>query len=471
MIKQFRVLIAVSALIALPIIVSAAYKADWTSLDSRPVPTWWSDAKFGIFIHWGIYAVPSYAPTDSEAGHGSVCYSEWYHGRLLLKEKSFLDHHEKVYGNAPYANFVSQFRAENFKPAVWAKIFRKSGAKYVVLTSKHHDGYALWPSSRTPYFNSVAIGPGRDICGELGDAVRAEGLKYGFYYSLYEYANPLCTKNFLNRSDVSPLSGKDWSAHMNFPQLRELVERYRADIIWPDGEWDFTDKELRSEEFLAWLYNESSVRDHVVVNDRWGKGCRGRHGGHYTTEYGSVDGNGDAGEIYHPWEECRGIGRSFGYNRFETAADYMSTEDILELLSKTVSGGGNLLLDIGPTADGRIPPVMECRLLEVGKWLDSHGEAIYGTSRAQGISTRSSRVYLTAKKDYVYAIVFGDGSVPVRLKTSRPVALVEQIGDAPLRQVMWSQEDSTVVFEAAPRTGVAVTFKITLKKMQNDERL
>ena len=224
-------------------------------------------------------------------------------------------------------------------------------------------------------------------------------------------------------------------------------------------------------EFLAWLYNESSVRDHVVVNDRWGKGCRGRHGGHYTTEYGSVDGNGDAGEIYHPWEECRGIGRSFGYNRFETAADYMSTEDILELLSKTVSGGGNLLLDIGPTADGRIPPVMECRLLEVGKWLDSHGEAIYGTSRAQGISTRSSRVYLTAKKDYVYAIVFGDGSVPVRLKTSRPVALVEQIGDAPLRQVMWSQEDSTVVFEAAPRTGVAVAFKITLKKMQNDERL
>ncbi|MBR3822285.1 MAG: alpha-L-fucosidase [Kiritimatiellae bacterium] len=462
MIKQFRVLIAVSALIALPIIVSAAYKADWTSLDSRPVPTWWSDAKFGIFIHWGIYAVPSYAPTDSEAGHGSVCYSEWYHGRLLLKEKSFLDHHEKVYGNAPYANFASQFRAENFKPAVWAKIFRKSGAKYVVLTSKHHDGYALWPSSRTPYFNSVAIGPGRDICGELGDAVRAEGLRYGFYYSLYEYANPLCTTNFLNRRDVTPLSGKDWAAHMNIPQLKELAERYRADIIWPDGEWDFTDKELRSEEFLAWLYNESPVRDNVVVNDRWGKGCRGRHGGHFTTEYGSVDGNGEAGEIHHPWEECRGIGRSFGYNRFETAADYMSTEDILELLSKTVSGGGNLLLDIGPTADGRIPPIMESRLLEVGAWLETFGAAIYGADRARTASAKASRVFLTQKGSVVYVMDFDDGKAPVRIDGVGAVKSVERMDGGNVK-VGWRQDGSSVEIEACPcEDAIASVYRLVL---------
>ena len=443
--------------------VFASYEAKWSSLDSRPVPQWWSDAKFGIFIHWGIYAVPSYAPTDSDAGHGSICYSEWYHGRLLLKEKVFQNHHAKVYGNAPYANFASSFRAENFNPGQWAKLFRKSGAKYVVLTSKHHDGYALWPSVRTPYFNSVSIGPGRDICAELGDAVRAEGLRYGFYYSLYEYANPLCTTNFLNRSDVSPLPGRDWAMHMNIPQLKELVERYRADIIWPDGEWDFTDKELRSEEFLAWLYNESPVRDSVVVNDRWGKGCRGHHGGHFTTEYGSVDGNGEAGEVRHPWEECRGIGRSFGYNRFETAADCMTSEEIIELLAKTVSGGGNLLLDIGPTADGLIPPLMEERLLAVGRWLGEYGDAIYGTVRAHRISAQDNRTYVTRKNNCAYVMVFGAGIRTVRIECAGLVDAVESLGSGSGRKVEWRMEDGGVVLTASPRKGSPSVYKMTIR--------
>ena len=460
--KWFLSAAAVTAVMA----VSAAYEASWSSLDSRPVPQWWSDAKFGIFIHWGIYAVPSYAPTDSDAGHGSICYSEWYHGRLLLKEKVFQDHHAKEYGNAPYANFASSFRAENFNPGQWAELFRKSGAKYVVLTSKHHDGYALWPSARTPYFNSVAIGPGRDICGELGDAVRAEGLKYGFYYSLYEYANPLCTTNFLDRSDVSPLTGREWAAHMNIPQLRELVERYRADIIWPDGEWDFTDKELRSEEFLAWLYNESPVREHVVVNDRWGKGCRGRHGGHFTTEYGSVDGNGEAGEIHHPWEECRGIGRSFGYNRFETVADCMTAEEIIELLAKTVSGGGNLLLDIGPTADGLIPPLMEDRLLSVGHWLEKCGDAIYGTVRAHGISARDRRVYVTRKNNDAYVMVFGEGTRTVRIGCAGQVVAVEPVGIVSGRKPDWRLEGGTVVLNASPRKESPSVYRMTFRNLK-----
>ena len=454
--KELRVLFAAIALITLPLAVCAAYEANWASLDSRPVPTWWRDAKFGIFIHWGIYAVPAYAPTGSDGGNGYICYSEWYHGRMLLKEKAFLDHHEKVYANAPYANFASQFCAENFNPAKWARLFRKAGAKYVVLTSKHHDGYALWPSDRTPYFNSVALGPGRDICGELGEAVRAEGLRYGFYYSLYEYANPLCDKNFVKRKGSSPFSGRDWAAYMNFPQLRELVERYRADIIWPDGEWDFTDKELRSEEFLAWLYNESPVRDHVVVNDRWGKGCRGRHGGHFTTEYGSVEGKGEAGEILHPWEECRGIGRSFGYNRFETAADYMSTEDILELLARTVSGGGNLLLDVGPTADGRIPPIMESRLLEVGDWLETFGDAIYGTDRVRTASTKASRVFLTQKGSIVYVMDFEEGKSPIRIDCAGSVKSIERMGGGN-EKVVWRQDGNAVVIEASPREGTVAS--------------
>lgn len=117
------------------------YEAKWESLDKRPVPQWWQEAKFGIFVHWGPYAVPAYAPTDGKDIY--ACYAEWYHGRLLETNGQFLAHHEKCYGAAPYGNFAAEFKAENFNPDAWAELFRKAGAKYAVLTSKHHDGYAL----------------------------------------------------------------------------------------------------------------------------------------------------------------------------------------------------------------------------------------------------------------------------------------------------------------------------------------
>ena len=164
------------------------YEATWESIDSRPVPKWWRDAKFGVFIHWGPYAVPAYAPLDSNNVY--ACYSEWYHGRLLKGHPAFAGHHAAHYGGVPYGNFAAQFTARFFDPAKWASLFRRAGAKYVILTSKHHDGYALWPSPESPYWNSAAVGPGRDIAGELTAAVKAEGLRSGFYYSLLEYANP-----------------------------------------------------------------------------------------------------------------------------------------------------------------------------------------------------------------------------------------------------------------------------------------
>ena len=356
------------------------YEAKWASIDKRPVPQWWQDAKFGIFVHWGPYAVPAYAPTDAKSIY--TCYAEWYHGRLIGTNEQFCAHHRKHYGDAPYGNFAAEFKAENFNPEAWATLFRKSGAKYAVLTSKHHDGYALWPSAVTPYYNAVALGSGRDLAGEFTAAMKKAGLKSGFYYSLLEYANPLYPKKRNGRNGAATLPMRDWARRMNLPQMKELVENYKADIIWPDGEWDWPAEDQCSEEFLAWLYNESSVRETVVVNDRWGKGCRGHHGGHYTTEYGNADeGVAQEGDYVHPWEECRGIGHSFGYNRYETTADYMSREKCIETLIGVVSRGGNLLLNVGPTADGRIPAIMEDRLLAIGRWLEANGEAIYGTTR------------------------------------------------------------------------------------------
>lgn len=165
------------------------------------------------------------------------------------------------------------------------------------------------------------------------------------------------------------------------PQLKDLVTRYRPDVVWPDGEWEHPSEDWKSKEFLAWLYNESPVRNTVVVNDRWGKETRSKHGGYYTTEYDIVhDEDASKKKFEHPWEECRGIGGSFGYNRNESLGDYETSDAVIHMLIQKVARGGNLLLDIGPAADGSIPVIMQQRLADLGAWLGVNGEAIYGTT-------------------------------------------------------------------------------------------
>ena len=247
-------------------------------------------------------------------------------------------------------------------------MFRRSGARYVVLTSKHHDGYCLWPSkeanrSWSRPWNAVDVGPRRDLLGDLTEAVREQGLHMGIYYSLYEWYNPLWV------ADRALYVEK----HM-FPQFKDVVTRYRPEVIFSDGEWAMPSSDWRSEELLAWLFNESPVKDNVVIDDRWGKDCRHKHGGYYTTEYGAGLASGA-----HPWEECRGMAHSFGYSRTELLSDYRSAREMILVLIDIVSRGGNLLLDIGPDGDGTIPVIMEERLTQIGDWLKVNGEAIYGT--------------------------------------------------------------------------------------------
>ena len=443
-----------------------AYKATWESLDSRPTPAWWTDAKFGIFIHWGPYAVPAFAPTTKDGKFSWDCYSEWYQGFMLKNKRPFLDHHKSHYGDAPYGNFAAAFKAENFDPNAWAELFRKAGAKYVVLTSKHHDGYALWPTPEQPYYNAVAVGSGRDLAGEFCKAMRAAGLKRGFYFSMLEYANP----NYPGIRDGKPSPKawtiEEWNRRINLPQLKELAEEYEADIIWPDGEWDYESSRHCSREFLAWLFNESKVRDSVVVNDRWGKECRGRHGGHFTTEYALEGGDTSGDNAAHPWEECRGIGNSFGYNRFETPKDYMTRERCVETLVNCVSRGGNLLLNVGPTSDGRIPAIMQDRLLSIGRWLDVNGEAIYGSRRwADAPKDFAKRkIYFTQKGNAVYMTVFAKDMEEIVVPGLANVKSVTMLGTA--KKVDWKAENGLLEIELpdfAPGSApveFAPTFKI-----------
>jgi len=353
----------------------AQFSATWESLDKRPTPSWFSSAKFGIFIHWGIYSVPSFASVGVK---GENPYAEWYWNSLTLGKNAKTpasrgvptwQFHQRVYGaDFEYQDFASLFKAELYDPGQWADVFQRSGARYVVLTSKHHDGFALWPSSDASRtwgrpWNSMETGPKRDLLGDLTDAVRAKGLKMGFYYSLYEWYHPLWLSD-----------RKRYVEEHMFPQFKDVVTRYHPSIIFSDGEWDMDSSAWRSPELLAWLFNETSVKDEVVINDRWGKDTRHRHGGYYTTEYTAGL---QAGR--HPWEESRGMAYSYGYNRMERLQNYQTERELVLMLVDLVSRGGNLLLDIGPTGDGRIPVIMEERLTQMGDWLRINGEAIYDT--------------------------------------------------------------------------------------------
>ncbi len=349
-------------LLFFPVFGFSQYQANWESLDKRPVPDWYLKSKFGIFIHWGVYSVPAYSKKGD--------YAEWYQNGLRNGDSARIKFQKENYGDRTYYDLVNDFHAELFNPDEWAKLIEQSGAKYVVLTSKHHDGFCLWPSKEADRdwgfpWNSVTAGPHKDLVGELLTAIRRTSVHPGLYYSLYEWYNPLWLTD----------KSKYVSEHA-WPQMKELINNYKPDVLWTDGGWDAPASTWKAQEFLAWLYNESPVKNSIVTYDRWGSGVRFHHGGVYTPEYQP-----DLDFENHPWEESRGMGASYGYNRNEDAWDYNSARSLVLQLIDKVSRGGNFLLDIGPDAHGKIPPIMQERLMEIGKWMHVNSEAIYNTVR------------------------------------------------------------------------------------------
>lgn len=362
------------------------YQPNWESLDKRPTPKWFKDSKFGIFIHWGVYAVPGWSPKGT--------YAEWYQQGLQTTDTARQKFHKAKFGNRTYYDLANDFKAELYNPDEWAKLFEASGAKYIVLTSKHHDGFTLWPNENANKtwgfpWNAKDIGPKRDLLGDLFTSVRKTSVRAGMYYSLYEWFNPLW------KADP-----KKYATEHVWPQMKELINTYQPDVFWTDGDWDAPAETWRSQEFLAWLYNESPVKEKIIVNDRWGSGVRFNHGGIYTPEYQP-----NLDFENHDWEESRGMGHSYGYNREEDSWDYNSTQSLIIALIDKVSRGGNFLLDIGPDEHGKIPPIMQERLLEMGEWLNINGEAIYNTRRWKTASQWSD-----GKKDWK-----GKGDVMLKL--------------------------------------------------------
>ncbi len=353
--KAKKTLFLITALLVSNLL-SAQVESNWESINERGYPQWFSDAKLGIFIHWGVYSVPAYASLEG--------YAEWYYRGLSTNDdrKAF---QERIYGkDFKYEDFAPMWKAELWDPDEWAELFKKSGAKYVLLVSKHHDGFCLWPSQYAPNWNSVDIGPHRDICGELTEAVRKKGLKMGFYYSLPEWTNKLHRWY----EDPDENIGTYVDTHM-IPQFKELITRYKPSILFTDGEWRNSAEQWHATELISWYYN--TVGPDAIVNDRWGNG--GQHG-FRTPEYSAGITLTD-----RPWAECRGLGRSFGLNRNEPLENYMTSDELIRHFCVLVAAGGGMTLNVGPAADGKIPLLQQERLLDLGKWLEINGEAIYDT--------------------------------------------------------------------------------------------
>ena len=329
----------------------------WDDLRSRPYPQWFRDAKLGIFIHWGVYSVPSYS--------GKEQYGEWFLRGLQVGDTLRTRFMREQYGeDFTYRDFAPLFRAELFDPDEWASLFRRAGARYVVLVSKHHDGFALWPSRFAPSWNSTDVGPMRDLVGALTESVRAAGLRMGLYYSLAEWNNPLHRWYTDPPDSIAPYVEQ----HM-IPQFKELVTAYRPVVLFSDGDWSNSAEQWHARELIGWYYD--TVGPDAIVNNRWGGGS---DVGFLTPEYSAGIEVTD-----RPWAEVRGLGRSFAFNRNEALEAYMTPSELVQRLASAVAAGGGMILNVGPKADGQIPLLQQERLLQLGRWLDVNGEAIYGT--------------------------------------------------------------------------------------------
>ncbi|WP_405406648.1 alpha-L-fucosidase [Streptomyces sp. NBC_01104] len=368
------------------------------SLSAHQAPYWFQDAKFGIFIHWGVYSVPAWAPVGTQ-------YAEWYWNQMQDPGNPTYAHHRDTYGESfAYDDFIPRFRAERFDPRSWVELFRDAGAQYHVLTSKHHEGFALWDTKLSDR-NSVKMGPKRDVIRELFDASRryTPELHRGLYFSMPEWFNP--DHPWMGHAPRNPYTlepvpytghtpGRDYVTEFQGPQMLELIEGYDPEIIWCDigGDND-------SHRVLAEYFNRAKNRARpvdVTVNDRSGIGTHDFTTPEYTT-YDQI--------VTAKWESSRGLDPfSYGYNAQTPDEKYMTAEEIVHSLVDIVSKNGNFLLDIGPKADGTIPDIMQRRLRETGEWLKTNGEAVYDTTYWSRMPQLGEDLRFTVRPDKAFYI-------------------------------------------------------------------
>ena len=485
----------------------AKYKYDWESLRTHPVPEWFDDAKFGIFIHWGPYSVLGYHPE----GRG---YAEHTPKQIYRDPENHYDFLTRNFGAHPpehgYKDIVPLFKAEKWDPYEWAELFHKAGAKYVVLTAEHHDGYALWDSGLTPWC-ATKIGPMRDLVGDLGIAVRSKGMKYAPSYHRERHTGFFAREMFAVKSQphadiAEEIRRRPEAAELYGPfeisdafiqdyvnRWKEIEIKYKPDFMWIDAvpvfhsRWSKDYDHPQVHKFRSACMQ--MIADYLNAAEKWGKEVylnnKGPQGAHNWPEgLGCREkDNLKLDQIGTKWQNPATLGTSYGYMKSEEEHDaYKSPVDLVRLLCDVVSKNGNLLLNIGPRADGTIPDGMQRRLLLVGKWLDVNGEAIYGSRpwqtfgehhgeilKEDGVRHRihESEFRFTSSKDgkTVYVIIFRPSTSSVQIDALRrqEIESVSLLGSDAL--VKWTL-DSEGLSAQLPKSNLT-TMPIVLKVSVN----
>ncbi|MBK7608875.1 MAG: alpha-L-fucosidase [Saprospiraceae bacterium] len=351
---------------------------------------WWRDAGFGMFIHWGVYSVPA----GIYKGEETKGIGEWIM-------------HSANIPTAEYEEFVHQFNPTKFDAKKWVDIAKSAGVKYIVITSKHHDGFCLWDSKVTQYDIMDASPFKRDILRELTDACKAAGIKMCFYHSIMDWHQPDAEskKNYTHQNTENP----DWANYReNYlkPQIKELIENYDPAVLWFDGEWIPEWTEDQGKDLYHFI---KQLSPNIIINNRIGKGRKGMNG---MNEY--ADAAGDFGtpeqEILegtsnYDWESCMTMNDTWGFKKNDH--NWKAPEKLISNLIDVAAKGGNYLLNVGPTAEGLIPAESVDRLEEMGKWLKTNGESIYNT-RSRKNYKEGEHLKFTESKDGKYTYVIAD---------------------------------------------------------------
>lgn len=395
------------------------YTPDPESLAAHPVPAWWRDAKLGVMITWGLYSVPAFAPRGTDVVQlladrpddalKLTPYAEWYENSLKFADGHTAAQHRDRFGDTPYTAFRTAFEAglEAWSAEPLMDFVAGIGARYVVPITKHHDSYCLWPTRFPNPLRGADWHAPRDLVAEMAVAARARGLRFGVYYSagLDWTLNPEPIANLGEMRAALPAGPA--ARQMMRDHYRELIAATDPDILWNDIGYPDADDLW---ELLAEYYN---ARDDRLINDRFQLPTRGHAAmtdpaaraafnrgvagalrtpgfafapdtppvfDHRTPEYATSGGIGDIA-----WETVRGVGHSFGYKANETSADYLTGDALIAMFLRIVGNGGNLLINIGPRADGSIPDEQTGPLRQLGDFLQRNGDAIYGSRPCQGL--------------------------------------------------------------------------------------
>lgn len=463
-----------------------AYEPNWESLRQYRVPDWFRDAKFGIFIHWGVYSVPA-------------MFDEWYPRRMYQKDSVMYEYHRETYGeDFGYKDFIPQFKAEKFDPTAWAALFRESGARYVVPVAEHHDGFPMYATPLTRW-HAGAMGPQRDIISELGEAIRAAGLIFGVSSHRAEHwwfmnggRDFPCDVQDSNYADFyapampSPEFGStdfnhnDWTPQPDASFLDdwlgrccELVDRFAPKVVYFD--WWIHQLAFKPylQKFAAYYYNH--VPDGVINYklDSFEKG----------TAVFDIERGYETQIRPEAWQTCTSVSKnSWGYISHHV---YKEPAAIIHQLVDVVSKNGCMLLNIGPKADGTIPDEEQEILREIGGWLSVNGEAIYGTRpwRTFGegpteitagqftdneVTFTGQDIRFTTKGGKLYAITLGEPSDVVEVKSlaGEKINAVKMLGSE--TELAWSQDEAGLrIVPSENNAGkYGSVFEITVKQME-----